>query len=379
MTALRSQPIHSSRAAALFVLASLPAFPAMADEQQDRKFFFNANITQAWGQTDGGHVLGLDEHGTFDYRTAALLGRYELTKKDHFVLQLSHESVGASHVGEHRDEVEIDWVFYERLFPADINLRIGRVPIPFGIYNEIRDVGPVLEFYRPPVSIYFEGAFAAESVDGIVIGKRFFASKPWSLDLDLYAGSWDRDEFISAIHYDGKAKNALGAQLWLQTPIEGLRLGAAYQRFDQEDGATFLRHPETDRFEIQLVSLDANLERFVFRAEAQWLETAFNFSRKVDIPGYYALAGWRFTDQLEIHAMFETSSSRWKTGPGQPLTEMSPFFEDRAVAFLYRLSQKMLIRAEAHHFETLVSDVPLPPGQSTVRTDYAILSFTWSY
>lgn len=361
-----------------FGLAFLPV-TLFAEEVAERKFFFNAYVTQAYGETDGGQVLGLDEDGTFNYRNAAALLRYQWTARDKFVLQLSHEKIGASPLGSTRDDVEIDWAFYEHRFNTGYGVRVGRVPIPFGIYNEIRDVGTLLEFYRPPVSIYFEGAFSSESVDGVVISKEFFADSAWSLGVDLYAGKWDRAEFLVPAIYDGEAENARGIQLWLHTPVQGLRAGLAYQRFNQKDGATFLRTPDTDQFEIYLLSVDADFEKFVFHAEGQWIETAFSFVPKVEIPAYYGLAGWRFTETFEAYVMYENSYSTWKFGGGIPDFKIGPQYRDRAISMLYRFNPKILMRIEAHHYQTTSGDVPLRPGQQAVKTDFGIISLTWSF
>jgi hypothetical protein len=368
------------RAAALLFIAALPGTLAQAEEAaKPRKFSFNAYLTQAWGETDGGRVLGLDEDGTFDYRNAALLARYQLTRNDRFVLQLSHEKIGSSPLGSVRDDVEIDWAFYERLFPHGFEVRIGRVPIPFGVYNEIRDVGTLLEFYRPPVGIYFEGAFSSEAVDGLVVSKEFFSDSSWALGVDLYAGSWDRPEFLTPTLYEGEAKQGRGAQLWLGTPLEGLRFGFAFQRFNQADAAVFFRNPDSSRFDVYLASADLDLERLVLRAEAQLIETSFSFVPEADIEARYGLAGWRFTPEFEAYAMFETSSSTFHFGNGFPSSTFGPQYEDKAISMVYRFHPKALVRVEAHHYETTSADVPVPAGQASVITDFAIVSFTLSY
>jgi hypothetical protein len=366
-------------AAAFLCLAALAASPVRAEGDTPRKFSFNAYLTQAWGATDGGQVLGLDEHGTFDYRNAAFLARYQLTPNDRFVVQLSHEKVGDSPLGEIRDDLELDWAFYEHRFPRGYEVRLGRVPIPFGIYNEIRDVGTLLEFYRPPVGIYFEGAFSSEAVDGLVLSKEFFADSPWSLGVDLYAGSWDRPEFLVPNIYEGEARQARGAQLWLGTPLEGLRFGFAFQRFNQHEGAVFFRNPDSSRFDVYLLSADLDLERLVLRAESQLIETTFSFVPAADIAAHYGLAGWRFTPEFEAYAMFETSKSRFSFGPGIPSSEFGPQYEDKAISMVYRFHPKALVRVEAHHYETTTADVPVPAGQASVITDFAIVSFTLSY
>ena len=42
-------------------------------------------------------------------------------------------------------DVALDWLFYEHRF-ADGAVKVGRVKIPFGIYNEVRDVGTLLAY-----------------------------------------------------------------------------------------------------------------------------------------------------------------------------------------------------------------------------------------
>lgn len=371
--------LRSVRAAVFVCLAAVPAAPALSDSAPTRKFSFNAYLTQAWGETDGGQVLGLDQDGTFDYRNAALLARYQLTPNDRFVVQLSHEKIGSSPLGSVRDDLEIDWAFYEHRFKGGYEARLGRVPIPFGIYNEIRDVGTLLEFYRPPVGIYFEGAFSSEAVDGLVVSKEFFADSSWSLGVDLYAGSWDRPEFLAPTIYEGEAKQGRGAQLWLGTPLEGLRFGLAFQRFNQADAAVFFRNPDSSRFDVYLLSADLDLERLVLRAETQLIETSFSFVPEADIAAHYGLAGWRFTEEFEAYAMFETSSSTFHFGNGIPSSTFGPQYEDKAISMIYRFHPKALVRVEAHHYETTSPDVPLPLGQASAITDFAIISFTLSY
>lgn len=371
--------LRSVRAAVCLCLAAAAAAPVLADSAGSRKFSFNAYLTQAWGETDGGQVLGLDEDGTFDYRNAALLGRYQLTPNDRFVVQLSHEKVGSSPLGSVRDDVELDWAFYEHRFTGGYEARLGRVPIPFGIYNEIRDVGTLLEFYRPPVGIYFEGAFSSEAVDGLVLSKEFSGDSGWSLGVDLYAGTWDRPEFLVPNIYEGEAKQARGTQLWLGTPLEGLRFGFAFQRFNQDEGAVFFRNPASSRFDVYLASADLDLDRLVLRAEAQLIETSFSFVPEADIEARYGLAGWRFTPEFEAYAMYETSSSTFHFGPGIPSSTFGPQYEDKAISMVYRFLPKALVRVEAHHYETTSPDVPVPIGQGSVITDFAIISLTLSY
>src|SRR6185295_2209749 len=92
-------------------------------------------LTQAYASTDGHQFVGITEGGTTDYRSAALQLRADMTRKDSFAILIAHERLGESPVMSFRDEVELDWLFYEHRF-ASSAVKVGRVQIPFGIYNE---------------------------------------------------------------------------------------------------------------------------------------------------------------------------------------------------------------------------------------------------
>ncbi len=142
--------------------------------------------------------LGIPEDGTTAYRNLALQFRYEMTPQDIVVVQLSNRSLGDSFITELEDEVELDWGFYERRIGSDTSVKVGRVQIPMGIFNEIRDVGTTLPFYRPSFAFYNEGAFTAETLDGVVVSHNFASESDWSLETDFYYGEWDLVESLSA-------------------------------------------------------------------------------------------------------------------------------------------------------------------------------------
>ena len=127
--------------------------------------------------------------------------------------------------------IELDWAFYERRLADNTSIKVGRVQIPLGIFNEIRDVGTILPFYRPPFVMYREGTFTSETVDGVVLSHTFAAESDWSLDFDVYGGEWELVEtdfqVETAEPFIARAEDAWGVQLWLNTPLSGLRFGLA--------------------------------------------------------------------------------------------------------------------------------------------------------
>src|SRR5581483_31831 len=153
-----------SRAAfgAVAVFSLLTAFtsPSTAADFEggDSKLAIHGFLSQAYGNASGGQIIGIPTDGTSDYRNAALQFRYTYTSKDAFVLQLSHTRFGLSALQNEIPDVQLNWVFYQKQLFDSTALKIGKFPVPLGIYNETLHVGTVLPFYRAPFMIYGDGA-----------------------------------------------------------------------------------------------------------------------------------------------------------------------------------------------------------------------------
>lgn len=333
-------------------------------------------LTQAYATSSDSQVLGIPTDGTTDYRTMALQFRYAISDTDAVVVQLSHETAGDSPFDALRDEIELDWAFYEHQFPIGTSVRVGRIPIPFGIYNELRDVGTVLEFYRPPTSMYFEGGFSNESVDGVVLSHRFDWS--WGLSVDGYYGSWTRND--SSIPIDevavAKIKDAYGAQLWLEPPVDGLRIGAAFQSWKISEGLERLRVDEEDPADIVLFSVDFDRDRWYVRGEYQMLETLVANIPELDYEGWYVQAGVR-VGSWAFHALYE-ESELIGTSPFGRLA-IDPWYDDLSVGVNYRFSPSVVLKAEFHDIESsLVEEVDLGVDDRTL-TEVFIASLSVSF
>ena len=142
-------------------------------------------------------------------------------------MQLSHERLGESPISRETGALELDWIFYQHQLTETTSFRVERIPIPHGIYSEIRDVGTLLPFFRPPAALYFEGGFAAESLNGVVVTQGLATESDWPIELDLFVGEWSSLEYDFTVDLVNKAQidNGFGAQLWLETPLPNLRLG----------------------------------------------------------------------------------------------------------------------------------------------------------
>ncbi len=274
--------------------------------------------------------------------------------------------------------------------------------IPLGIFNEIRDVGTLLPFYRPSYSFYQEGSFTSETVDGFMLSHTFAPQSEWSLDADFYIGEWKLVE-ISPFNLQAltaRAEDAFGVQLWLNTPVSGLRFGLGGHRRDVSGGAVpIVRLPgKSDRFHDYYVSVDLALERFVFRTEYREFGASEN---EVFLGGdftlYYVQFGFHPNEKIRIYVQNEftgvESDADDTVRPfGLPMTEkmQSDLRQDTGIAFNYLFSPNLVLKLE-HHFEidqeffTLVPTfTPQGPKLQPIYAaseggDYSILSFSASF
>jgi len=348
------------------------ATPAAA---QETKLQVHGYLTQAYGAAHGGTFLGIPEGGTADYRTAALQLRYTMTPSDQFVWQFSHRRLGTSPITVGEPELKVDWLFYSRQM-GNLDLRVGRLPIPAGIYNEVRDVGVLLPLYRAPYDFYLEGAFTSETVDGISAGYHLFADAPWNVELSVYGGRFDmtnRDTqydttgtpvayFPDVVNVD----NALGTQLWLNTPVDGVRAGFGASRLDAQSGS----------FEGKWTELHGSLD-----ARTRWVTLQGEYRRfaipDVNYTAGYVYAGVHTTPKLTLHGQMEFSDVQLTDTPGNPVFD---FDRTKTFGASYGFRADLVVKAEYHMTNGHWSDAPLSPiGVAPAKVNYFLVSFSTSF
>lgn len=360
-----SGPSASTRVRLLSLLVVL-GVPSTVVWSQDAdggaKLAIHGYLSQAYAFSDPYQVLGIPKDGTADYRTAALQFRATMSDKDAFVIQFSQERLGQSPVMKTKSEVDLDWIFYERRITDSLSVRAGKVKIPFGIYNEVRFVGPALPLFRAADVFYGEGSFTFETVNGAVLSSKLFAGHRFSLDVDLYGGEWS---FLQEDNATRARAQGVGGQIWLKTPLQGLRVGFAGHR---STASNVLGAPEGAKQNRNkwAASLDGNFARF--RVNVEFEEDSFGSG---DFEAGYALASFRLSDKLSLTAQF--SRSHLELGP--PVGLATELGRDYAVGLSYACQRHLLLKAEhhwasGHTFETPDAGLFKP----SLATQYTILS-----
>lgn len=328
-------------------------------------------LSQAYARADQHQIAGIPTSGTSDYREAALQFRYTMTTKDTFVLQFEHERMGNSRL--EMEEVGLDWGFYQREIGDNTNVRIGRVQIPFGIYNEIRDAGTILPFYRLPTNYYGQQSYASETVDGASVTHRFAPASPWNLQASAYFGGWDVIEVREEARTT-KISNAAGVQLWLGTPIDGLRFGVGGNRATAREG--WLPEGASEWRQVMQGSIDGNFARFITRAEYRHAKTESSVQERA----YMVQLGYRIVPKVMV--VVQQDANRVHMPPFGEFASLqdTTVGRDRALAVNYFFRPDLVLKVEAHQNRSLsIEDAPAVWQSVAPKADYWVVSLSTSF
>lgn len=342
-------------------------------------------------------ILGFSDEGGFDHVLAALQLRYEAKSGQTFLLQLSHRRLGQSVLDSQTGDVELDWLFWKWRVSDNTHLKVGRFPTPAGIYNEVRDVGTLLPFFRPAFTFYREGGIFSETADGVGVWNDRPLGRGFSLESAAYVGLFqvvEQDQGFTS-ERDAIAEvavpRALGGQLWLETPVQGLRLGAGAMIWDVDEKSQF--NPVETRWKSWYVSVDGSFERFSARAEYRRLELPLDlgpvfFDGEALVDLYYWQLGWHPVPRLGLYvqseyADFEQHHPSFVGGGFQYNNR-----RDDGVAVDFDLLRRLVLRGEYHkqRFDQ-VSVTPVLTSEGLAfsalteeyASEYVILSFAVSF
>jgi hypothetical protein len=332
-------------------------------------------LSQAYVKSDEHQVIGIPKDGTADYRRAALLFRASLATNDALVLQFAQRRLGESPAMQVEPDVKVDWAFYEHRFGSATRLRVGRLPMPVGLFSEIRYVGTLLPFYRAPYNFYQEGSFTSENLDGAHLSHTFGASGPVSVELNAFGGAYTTTEAYNGGVNRTKAQNVIGGQAWLVTPVDGLRFGIGGSRQDIKN--TILTADHRDDWSNWIASAELVRSRFRLVSEySHWKLNQAGFQKR----NVYAYAGANLTAKLRAHAAYDDGDAKLLLGG--TLYSLPQQFTDAALGLSYGLRPDVVAKAEYHWNQArLIEDKPstLNPAASPFKTQYFIVSLSASF
>jgi len=242
--------------------------------------------------------------------------------------------------------------------------------------DETRDVGVLLPLYRASFDFYGEGAFTSETVDGVSAGYHVFANSPWNVEVAAYGGRYNMTN--TRTEYDSTGTpvavfpelvdvdNALGAQIWVNTPVDGVRAGFGALRMDVRNGGFAGKWSEWHS------SLDARTHRVTLQAEY----------RRYTLPDLtygagYVYAGVHASPKVTLLGQVEFSDVVLTTAPGAPEFD---YDRTKTVGVSYAFRADLVVKGEYHFTNGYWADAPVTDiGFATAKVRYFLVSFSTSF
>ncbi|HEY1171674.1 MAG TPA: hypothetical protein VGH19_09910 [Verrucomicrobiae bacterium] len=185
------------------------------------------------------NYLGHSNDGSFEFNEFGLNASISPFNRTRISVQGFMFDVG--NVGNYNPF--LDYASIEYTFNDHIGIRGGRVRRPGGIYNHIQDVDLARTSILLPQGMYdARWRDFSTSIDGVVVFGNTSLGKVGGLSYEVYGGYMelsDEGGVAKQIQnglppapigsFDSLERNpVIGAQLWWQTPVDGLRAGASY-------------------------------------------------------------------------------------------------------------------------------------------------------
>jgi hypothetical protein len=232
--------------------------------------------SQGFILTTGNDYIAPDTtHGSFQFTEVGLNLTKELTDKLRFGIQAFTQNFA---LGGNFD-LKVDWFYIDYRWRDWFGIRVGRLKVPFGLYNEVNDVDSARVPILLPQSAYpIQGRSFLFAQNGFEIYGFARARSAGALDYRLYLGTIFIDPAIlvppgSAVQLQLNVRYVLGGRLFWETPLHGLRIGASVLsvHLDVNAFAAGMIVPIANQSLLSMASAEYATTRLILTAEyALW-------------------------------------------------------------------------------------------------------------
>jgi hypothetical protein len=380
--------------------------PALALELF-KDFQVHGFLSQGYILTTNNNLFGSSERGgSLDFTEIGVNASW--VPRPNLQLAVQFLSRRAGEATENEPEFDFGLLDYTAVATEErrLGVRLGRVRLPFGLYNDTRDVA----FTRPsiflPQSIYFERSRElAISVDGIMFyGEERSAWGKLALELGpvLFRVAEENSEIaILGRDFPGELDNrwSFAGRLTYSTPSEALRLAVTGLRLEADYNPRFPRlafpkelGPGKNLFKPLIFSAQYNAESWSLTGEyarrpiqQEGFSPAFDF----DFVGesYYIQGIYRIDPRWEMVLRYDVffanvddrDGTKFEAATGRP--SHLQFAKDWTVGVRYNITPSLMARAEYHNvYGGTVFLFPQDnPDESALNKKWDIFALLFSY
>ncbi|MFH1217287.1 MAG: hypothetical protein V1706_12365 [Pseudomonadota bacterium] len=348
----------------------------------------NGFLSQGYIESRGNNFLGDSLDGSFQLNEFGLTINSVLTDNLRFGFQLLSRDLGE----EGNNDVLLDWAVADYRWQDWFGLRLGKVKLPIGLYNQGRDT----DFLRPmiflPQSIYDENkrTLLVAARGGSIYGNISFGGNG-DLDYQAYYGAVDyredsgqsrgmellvngmaRQQKRGAVSdFEADNRYVYGGSLVYTPPFDALRLGVSYftgkTDFDFEVGGV---DGDASGNNKDFIVLSMEYSRPDWRIAAEYSEfTAARTALGVDVPGgrsqgAYVQLCYHLYEPLVLSALYDVFyADKNDHGGSNFVAQGQPDFlgwrKDFGVGIRWNITNSWIVKAEQHWVDGASLQLPI--------------------
>jgi hypothetical protein len=190
-------------------------------------------VSQGFLLSSGNNYLAMSKSGSFEFSEVGLNVTVPLSDRLRLGMQLFSQDLGP--LGNY--SAKFDWYYLDYKWKDWFGIRVGRIKVPLGLYNDTQDVDAARNAALLPQSVY-----PAQNRDYLLAqtGAELYGfidlKQGGALDYRAYAGTI----FLDLTNVPGNAlliRNlvvpyVLGGRLMWETPLTGLRVGVSAEALE---------------------------------------------------------------------------------------------------------------------------------------------------
>ncbi len=342
-------------------------------------------ISQGYLKTEKIDFFEGSEDGTFQFNEMGINFSTELNSKLRLGMQFFARDL--SNIGN--DEIKVDWAFADYAWKDYLGIRAGRLKIPFGFFNETRDMDMLRTSIFIPYSVYnetYRDAFSG--LKGVGLYGEISLGVAGSIDYQLLGGVSDVDrvggfsmvatQYGFSLQSDWAVDSAFSGNFQWITPIDGLRIGTS--KFEAEMEVP-VSHPS---FSVLNLILKVDVEFSTYSVEYVWNDltviseyTAIEIkadisdvSDTIDSEGYYSGASYRFLEWFELGGYYSEYYDEKDDKDGDRFDEnkFQAWQKDSCLSLRFDINENWIAKLEGHKMD----------GTAQVTTDDVDKERDWS-
>ncbi len=311
------------------------------DERVMDRVEIHASLAQGFLYSDHNNWSGDSSDGMLDYNEFTVNFSSSLTDRLRAGIQLMSRDMGDFV----NNEIRVDWANMDYTWQDELGFRAGILKIPFGLYNESRDIDSARIGVLLPQGFYSENIREmTNDLLGVSLYGTLDLNMLGTLSYSLLYGGNDADsdgEIAMAFSTTGlmdedsittvRIDDVLAGALTWQTPLEGLNLNLNYQvgkleingaktiEFPPGSGNTIT--PSASVMDKSFSNIAAGVEytwgNLVLAAEYRVARLSYHYSLhsgdttlydqqmdEIKPAGWYVLGSYRFTDWFAAEASY---------------------------------------------------------------------------